>query len=146
MAKKPPIHDVTIDISPHDVRRHAGQCPTANCLALSEPGEILFPKADTDRKEIRYSRRSDNMKYTFRMPKNVYDFIIKWDSGMLPKPIRLVLTDDDLISVQPRAKAAPNRRRQKRTGPPRPRKSGVVRGMPSQAQVSKATKKKPKAA
>lgn len=145
MAKQPntndPVHiDIEVKTDPNDLRLHAGACPVANSLALSEPTEIMYTKADSDRKEIRFSRRSTGMKYTYRMPKKVYDFIIKWDSGIVPKAIRLVLHESDLVSRKPRGKGQPNSRR-KTTIKRGPRKSTTQRSMPTAAALKKATKK-----
>jgi hypothetical protein len=149
MAKKSkksdPVHiDIIVKTDPNDMVRHAGRCPLSNSLAISEPGEILNPRtkwAGTSKDplvEISFSRRSTDERYTYQTPGPV-KFLDKWDSGIIPRPIRLLLKESHLVETKPRGRGNPLARRQKpKPGPKAKRASSVARPLPTKPDKAPA--------
>ena len=146
MAKKskddPAIIDIVVSTNDNDMKRHKGKCPVANSMKFSNPGEIMFPKADRDNWVISWSSRSEDVKYAARMPVNVHNFITKWDGDIIPLDIRMVIRESDIISREPRTFGGTGGRRSAPNGgPKRASTQRSARRTPTKRELAKAMKK-----
>jgi hypothetical protein len=113
-TRTPKVHLTTlVSLADYEfIPGNPGHCPISN--ALKTDPDILSPHV-TDR-QITFSRRSNQTRYTYRTPIDAVRFIhavdemlqlnadgtVSRQSGEIPPDFQLVLTDADLMRAVPR--------------------------------------------
>jgi hypothetical protein len=105
-TRTPKVHLTTlVSLADYEfIPGNPGHCPISN--ALKTDPDILSPHV-TDR-QITFSRRSNQTRYTYRTPIDAVRFIHAVDemlqSKEVPPDFQLVLTDADLMRAVPRTR------------------------------------------
>lgn len=87
------------------VKRTTGNCPLANALRKLYGGDLLSP--NIAKGQISFSLRSTGLRYTYKAPKKVVDWINKLDRDESPRPTKIALPIDSLITIAPRTRQDP---------------------------------------
>jgi hypothetical protein len=84
------------DAMPGDARH----CAIARAM-LDADTDIVWANVTT--RWVQWGRASTELRYKYRTPAPAATFIREFDEGYTPKPLTVVLTSDDFVSITPRA-------------------------------------------